>query len=73
MYIILEIRALSSGDLVCAPLMTRENYGREDEMVDGLTESMDMNLAKLREIVRDREARHGTVHEVTKSRTRLRD
>ena len=39
--------------------------------LDGTTDAMDMNLGKLWEIVRDREAWCGTVHEVTKSRTQL--
>ena len=37
--------------------------------VDSITDSMDMNLSKLREIVKDREAWSGTVHGVTKSQT----
>ena len=41
--------------------------------MDGLTNSMDMNLGKLRETVRDREAWHVVVHRVTKSQTRLSD
>ena len=40
---------------------------------DGITESMDINLSKLREILKDREAWRAVVHEVTKSRTRLSD
>jgi len=40
--------------------------------LDGLTDSMDMNLSKLREIVKDRQAWRAALHGVTKSRTRLR-
>ena len=37
--------------------------------LDGITDLMDMSLSKLWEIVRDREAWHSAVHEVTKSWT----
>ena len=38
-------------------------------MVDGITDSMDMSLNKLQEIVKEREAWHAAVHEVAKSQT----
>ena len=45
----------------------------EDEMVDGITDSMDMSLGELQELVMDREAWHAVIHGVTKSRTQLSD
>ena len=41
--------------------------------LNGITDSMDMSLSKLREMVMDREAWHATMYAVAKSQTRLRD
>ena len=46
---------------------------REDEMVDGIADSMDMSLGELRELVIDRESWRAAIHGVAKSWTRLSD
>ena len=49
----------------------QEEKGTTEDEMDGITDSMDMSLSKLQELVMDREAWHGTVHRITKSWTRL--
>ena len=43
----------------------------EDETVDGITDSMDMSLSKLQEIVKDRETWSAAVHGAAKNQTQL--
>ena len=52
----------------------QEEKGRERmRLLDGITDSMDVSLSELREMVMDREAWRAAIHRITKSRTRLND
>ena len=60
--------------LLLGKIEGKRKRGRQrTRWLDGITDSVDMNLSKLRETVKNREAWFAAVHEVAKSQTRLSD